>query len=113
MTVTPQEIRLLGTFIVTIYQSATVNSRTRKDLTAMGIYKPPHEFDSNPDRVLRQAPRRGILFMICFVYLPLTIVAIFGRALMLLGGYKVIDLTVVDEFVRHLMLQFQNFFYYY
>lgn len=78
----------------------------------MGIYRPPMSIDSNPDRDMRQAPRHGLLYMLTFVYLPLTIIALFGRALMLIGGYKFVDLTVVDEFVRHLIVQFQNFYYY-
>lgn len=78
----------------------------------MGIYRPPVSIDSNPDRALRQQPKKSVIFMVLAVYLPLTALALFLRAMMLLNNYKVMDLTVVDEFVRNLIRAAQNLLYF-
>lgn len=77
----------------------------------MGIYRPPVTIDSNPDRALRQLPYKSLPFLVFFVYIPLLVFAIIIRALMLYHGYPVLNLTIVDDFVRQIILQTQNFGY--
>ncbi|MCI5066780.1 hypothetical protein MRY87_13750 [bacterium] len=78
----------------------------------MGIYRPPVAVDSNTDRAFRQQPKRGLLFLIFVVYIPLTILALFARALMIVGNYPIMNLTIVDDFVRELIRNAQNIYFY-
>ncbi|MCB0328114.1 MAG: hypothetical protein KDD70_00585 [Bdellovibrionales bacterium] len=78
----------------------------------MGVYKEPVLIDSNPDRALRQLPVRGFWFMVTFVYIPLLILSIGIRVAMLYNNVSIIDLTVVDDFVRELIKIGENLYYF-